>query len=56
MIDLENYSEEELRALGRDAAYRIGTHTASGDPIESYINQQQEILRNVRAELERRSK
>lgn len=56
MIDLENLSEDELRALGRDAAYRIGTHTAGGEPIESYINQQQEILRNVRAELERRSK
>ncbi|MFP7170799.1 hypothetical protein [Terribacillus sp. 7520-G] len=56
MIDLETLSAEQLRALGRDAAYRIGTHMAAGDPIELYINQQQEILRNVRAELERRSK
>ncbi|WP_176466550.1 hypothetical protein [Terribacillus saccharophilus] len=56
MIDLKNLSAEQLRELGRDAAYRIGTHTAAGYPIESYINQQQEILRNVRAELERRSK
>jgi hypothetical protein len=56
LIDFQTLSAEELRALGRDAAYRIGTHTAAGNPIESYINQQQEILRNVRAELERRSK
>jgi len=56
LIDLENLSSEQLQTLGRDAAYRIGTHMAAGDPIESYVSKQQEILRNVQAELERRNK
>lgn len=51
---LKQLSIQGLHDLARDAAYRIGSHSTSDEPIDAYIKKQKDLLQAIQDELIRR--
>lgn len=53
-LNLKNLSVNQLSNLARDAEYRIGSHSAGGNPVDAYIEKQKTLLSLIQDELSNR--
>ena len=54
LVNLKKLSIDQLNELSRDAEYRIGSHSAGGNPVDAYIEKQRTLLSLIQDELSNR--
>ena len=54
VLNLSKLSIDQLTDLAIDAEYRIGSHSAGGNPVDAYIEKQRTLLSLIQDELSNR--